>query len=255
MTDKIKKLLILLMFFFISSCSSSYNLNGTKMPFKSFVFLNNHAIISAKNCNKNECSTEIETFKYSGSGVILAKHPLNKDYKLILTAEHICNPIGNDQKLKIEKLKIKITSDLGFDYPGKVIVTDPQSDLCILQIYDEDNLMHPIKISSKSITKRGTRIFNIGAPGGVWGPGMTPIFMGIYSGKIFIPELKSKADVYTFNAYPGSSGSPIFNINGKLVGLVHRVDKFTNHIVMSSELDKIKLLLDRARLKIINEDL
>ena len=67
--------------------------------------------------------------------------------------------------------------------------------------------------------------YNLAAPAGFFAKDMIPIFQGRYSG------LHGAHDIYTIPATGGSSGSPIVNKKGELIGLIFA----TVPIVMRSD--------------------
>ena len=68
----------------------------------------------------------------------------------------------------------------------------------------------------------GDRAYNTAAPLGIFAPEMAPLQEGLYNG-----DIKNRA-FYSIPAIGGSSGSPIMNHKGELIGMVH-----SNHISLS----------------------
>jgi len=70
---------------------------------------------------------------------------------------------------------------------------------------------------SQTAPSIGDKVFNLAAPAGIFGKGMVPILEGYYSGTL------GEAAIYSILATGGSSGSPVFNYKGQLVGMIHSV--------------------------------
>ena len=66
---------------------------------------------------------------------------------------------------------------------------------------------------------------------------MAPLFIGMYSGH------SHNRLVFTLPAINGSSGSPILNEKGEVVGVVSAVTKNFPNIVISSTLESVKEIL------------
>ena len=64
----------------------------------------------------------------------------------------------------------------------------------------------------------GERVYNVAAPVGIFYEDVVPLLEGFYMGK---DGLKA---YYSIPAMGGSSGSPIYNIRGHLVGMIHSVN-------------------------------
>jgi len=145
-----------------------------------------------------------------GSGVIVES---NTYRTLILTAAHVCVPSSdyfsgdvltfitvstwNEERLSVEVVGIDIVNDL-----------------CMLE-GDFSGL--PYIRLSRILPKPGDTVYNLAAPYGIFGNKFILTFSGTYSGKMS-PD---NEQIYTIPAAPGSSGSPVFNSRGHLVGIIH----------------------------------
>jgi len=145
-----------------------------------------------------------------GSGVIV-----KSDYSktLVLTAAHVCIPdlIANDDDLINI---ITVTTWNSERFAGDIIALDMINDLCLL---GGGFTGLPYVKTSRILPKVGDKVYNLAAPYGIFGDKFILTFSGIYSGKVITDD----EQVYTVPAAPGSSGSPILNTRGHLIGMIH----------------------------------
>jgi S1-C subfamily serine protease len=197
---------VILLILMICSCATP-----TVIPRESFVKITSK--IEATMCNEDECSDQ--EMNWYGSGVIV-KHSNKKSF--ILTAAHICNKeYMRERLLDPEKLYIRfrLHDHNGITHKGRVHKMDISNDLCILRtrrIYDAES----ITLSSNG-PYQWEKVYNLAAPMGFAGRTYVPLTEGYYSG------YTSTQMIFTCPAIGGSSGSPIFNKTGELVGMVSAV--------------------------------
>jgi S1-C subfamily serine protease len=164
----------------------------------------------------------------TGSGVII--HHSNNSRTFILTAGHICDPsIVAMRVLDLFENKYDIISS----------IRSNQDDLCIL-VADGDINGRDIKISEKQ-PEIGEHVYNISAPRSIHGPNMSLMFDGYYQGSIAIPEERYSMNVYSVVGMGGSSGSPIFNENWEIIGIVSRGMQDFQHVMLSVNYERTKL--------------
>ncbi len=131
----------------------------------------------------------------SGTGCIVNKNGL------ILTSSHVVNDANY----------IEVTTSKGEIYKANVIKTqDENEDLALLQIKPKSPLP-TIKFGDSSLIKVGQKVLAIGNPFGFNGTLTT----GIVS-RIDYERNKIQTDA-AIN--PGSSGGPILNANGEVIGI------------------------------------
>ncbi len=135
-----------------------------------------------------------------GSGVIVSKDGY------ILTNNHVVKDA--------EEIKIKLYDRRVFD--GKVIGTDPKTDLAVIKIDAKD--LPAIKIGDSDRLKVGEVVLAIGNPFGL----SHTITMGIVSakGRSHVGITDYEDFIQTDAAInPGNSGGALVNIDGELVGI------------------------------------
>lgn len=163
---------------------------------------------------------------------------------MVLTAGHICSDTGLKEAIKeygktIDDVDVVYTmTDIeGNKYGATVIDFDVEVDLCTMFVKGFDEAyVPPIK---RHLTP-GDKVWNVAAPAAEFQKNMVPVFEGYYSG---IDENGKSS--YTIPAYGGSSGSPIVNGFGELVGVLVAMHSQMNHISYSPNLqDVYKFIID-----------
>jgi len=138
----------------------------------------------------------------------------------LVTAAHVCDN---------EEVKAYVSSQPGVDYSKRefqiidvdkdkytAVVLNYDSEIDVCMIYSYGFFRTPVEIA-KHPPVHGDRAYNLAAPIGIFGKGMVPILNGYYDG-----VLEERA-IYSVPAVGGSSGSPIFDEKGKLIGMIHSV--------------------------------
>jgi S1-C subfamily serine protease len=171
----------------------------------------------------------------SGAGV------LYRGQVHILTANHVCdysdvvNPairLGYEPKIKISAIDVS-----GERHILEVVKQNAEADICLLK-GKEKKLSIPVLHLSSSPPEKNKKYFNFAAPAGVFNPGVVPLFEGKYAGVFY-----GAYALYTIPVYPGSSGSPIVNSSGELVGMVHSVHRNFHHVSFSATHEQLKIFL------------
>lgn len=217
-------IMFIMVLFFLSLKN---NENEPVTPYNSFVHIK-VSVISELYENEDYNNRQI-----SGSGAVI-----KNDYfeTLILTAEHVCNPSINASGL-IEGPIIKFITITDWNrntYDAEIIGADPINDLCILKASRTN--IPSLKISRRQL-KPGDRVYNLAAPYGIFGDRFILTFEGIYSGIIN----SENEQIYTIPAAPGSSGSPVINERGHLVGMIHSATDAIENIAIGP---KTSIMLD-----------
>lgn len=176
---------------------------------------------------------EVITEEHSGTGSGVIINHIDKSNTIILTAGHICH--DTTIKMRILDLNEKPFEIIGF-------VTAKNDDLCLLitnGIVDGKS----VKIA-KNAPEIGDHTYNIAAPMGIHAPNMSLMFDGYYQGDIQIPLEPYPLSVYSIAGMGGSSGSPIFNDDWELVGIISLGMPKFQHIMISVEHSRVKKYYD-----------
>ena len=183
----------------------------------------------------------------SGSGAVIKKV---KNGGYVLTAAHICLPgvYGYKTPDPGDLLFVEINvldKDLNF-YKGTVFGFDLDKDLCLLYVDGID--LPAIEIASRPPRKHEEAV-NVAAPLGMFGEDLMPYFEGHYLGTIYdswVDVMESnETAVYSIPAAGGSSGSPVLNKYGRLIGMIHSVYPAMHHLSLSPTWGQIDSFIKR----------
>lgn len=150
---------------------------------------------------------EAETQKVTGSGVIISPDGY------ILTSLHVVENSAD----------VNITTQDGKSYPGKIVAKDRFSDLALLKV--DATSLQPVKFGNAETLRPGDWVIAIGNQ---FGLGHT-VTHGLVSGlgreaKGFEKSFGAKTGAVRFiqtdaPINPGSSGGPLVNLKGEVVGI------------------------------------
>jgi len=153
----------------------------------------------------------------SASGFIV-KNDEHGSY--IVTAAHVCDDselkafLRKIKNAEILKKKFEIIDIDKIRYNFAALTYNLEIDVCIGYSYSITK--PPVKLSS-SVPLEGDVVYNLAAPLGLFDENLIPIMHGHFIG------LSDGRALYAVPAVGGSSGSPLFNSNGELIGLIHSV--------------------------------
>jgi len=245
MINLIKGLIIIFLFLNIFSCSSKNHIKSD-INWNRDSFVKVEAWFYKKTCEPSEeLDLDSECFEkrhgYTGSGSVIAR---TFDGSYVLTAAHICNheqeletlnEINNitEENGKLNEiilvLKVKDLKDLS--YNAKIVDYDNELDACVAFVW---GLFNPALSIASNGPVVGEKYYNVAAPAGFFGKDLVPLFEGRYIGDW------DGADTYTIPAVGGSSGSPIINRDGGLVGIIFARHRAFHHITISTSFQKLK---------------
>lgn len=174
---------------------------------------------------------EVATNEYisTGSGVIV-NHIDEKT--LILTAGHIC---------KDNTVAMRVLDHYEKEYEVITFIRSNEDDLCILVT---DFISWPAIKVSNSQPEIGDKVYNIAAPMGIHAPNMSLSFEGHYQGQMRLKEEKHSLDIHSISGMGGSSGSPIFDKDWQIIGIVSRGVTGFQHVMMCVNHARTKLFVD-----------
>ena len=244
-------LVISMMVLLLTGCTS------TSFPDERRSFVKIRKTLSVKICKKKKKSKkhackDAAEMRSSGSGAAIGRNSIGS---FILTAQHVCKNVTDDvgfvaflERMLLGKKKKKKGAKLKFDekmtavdiegrvYELDTVNEDEDRDICVM--FAENMRLKPLKRRYTELAV-GEKIYNIAAPLGIFEVNLVPLFEGRYVG------IRDKfSSMYSLPATGGSSGSPILDENGRLVGMVHSVINGFRQITISPKLDDINEFVD-----------
>lgn len=197
--------------------------------------------------------TTTERNIHSGSGSIIGQTTTGT---MILTAAHVCDmPLKNEKDIlfffpwyKKEIYDIKTTNtnvviDINdIKYEARQIVSAPPYDTCILIT---TKIPHPALQLSKAPVQHAQKSYLFGFPMGIWEADYVPIFEGFYAGLLTSGDGINRAS-YSIPTYPGVSGGPIIDLDGKIIGMIHSYMQQFNNLCLAATLKQIEETLEMS---------
>ena len=234
-----------------SGCASSKPLGEVslnKLPRKSFVQIR-HAI-AMEGCKvdpetkKKKCQQAVGRSVSSGAYVFISE--VSYDTAYVLTAGHSCqNKVPKKQVIDGHTIRnlgsrFKVVNLDGTSNKAEVVSINNRYDLCVLRI--SNVLLHrPVIKTALNPPTPGELVYNLAAPHGLYWPNAVLLFRGIFSGY----HTKGYS-IYTIPTKPGSSGSPIVNKSGNLIGVIFAGYPVIENVGLSSPLAAIKIFLKKS---------
>ena len=202
---------------------------------------------AAKKCDIKKLNLPDKVTKSVGSSVVVGKNK-TEDKTYVLTAAHVCSEAaqsefsyqlkdGRTAQVAIKKAvkRIQVTDYTGVTREASVYRIDKPNDLCLITT---PGLWGNAFRVSPDDPIPGTKSYNVAAPHKIWAPGMVLMLDGYYSGKT--PDGFYH---YTIPARPGSSGSPILNEKGLIIGVVQRAFVGFENLAISTSTQAIREIL------------
>ena len=225
---KTYKTLVALAFILLASSCAVYCCNPTSymrpdsivsnLPRQSFVKLEKK--IHIRTCPQDPEKLEQCVDRKMGSSASGFVFKLDDEGAYVVTAAHVCEDSG---------LKAFLSSSPGTEIVSKqfhvinidkerynfiALKYDMSIDVCVGYVY---SLRKPAVTVSRHHPQPGDIVYNLAAPIGIFNEDAIPIMDGYYIG------ISDGIAQYSVPAAGGSSGSPLFNSRGELIGLIHSV--------------------------------
>ena len=206
---------LLIQLFLTTSCANQ-NINIPLDTRETFVNIEKTVNVFSCKTDENSSYCSTEPMMTTGSGVVIAG---GEQGSYILTAAHVCDSDDMTKQPGVIGYEVIIESVTLSEerHLSNIINMNFDFDVCILFA---KNLKNKIARISTKMPNIGDRVFNIAAPVGIFYKNTVPLLEGFFMGNV---EDK-KAAYYSIPAAGGSSGSPIFNDKGHLVGMIHSVN-------------------------------
>ena len=227
-------LILILSGVLLNSCATSNNRIQKVFPRDSFLKIEKKLIVYS--CAEDgTCNRSV--FGSSASGAVVRNVP-NGSY--VLTAEHVCDKsyiVEFAQRLGASKygLDFKVIDIEGVKYDIDIVAMDAKNDICVLWVEDLERPAIPLAPKAPA---PGERLYNVAAPLGVFAINMIPLQEGFYDG------IMDGRAIYSIPAVGGSSGSPVVNRKGELVGMIHSVFTRFSHVSIGPTYHELKKFLD-----------
>jgi len=154
---------------------------------------------------------------------------LYKNEKVVLTAAHVCMQEGFELFVAAQNgdFYLKAIDRESKEYIIKVIKYNNKTDVCLLRSASGEIEPGYIPISVKR-PEYAENSYNLGAPLGIINGEMVPMMHGHFFG------ISDNRAFYSIPAIGGSSGSPILNSKGELIGMIHSVHFRFHHLSVSA---------------------
>jgi S1-C subfamily serine protease len=221
----------------------------------------------AKNIVITHTSTSADPEDYeinlmgSASGFIVGH---DREITLVATSAHVCTvKFGNQVKYfvrnyskynssweLIEKGWYILNDYEGNTYAAIAIKYDLRSDICIL---GTTKIPLPALSISRASPVIGERYYNIAAPMGLWSSKMIPLFDGYYLGAMKTRNDRRLSYIFSIPAKGGSSGSPILNGYGEVVGAIHSAYRGFENLCLATTNDQISSVYQQAMIKLLKD--
>ncbi len=152
---------------------------------------------------------------------------------LLITNHHVIEPAHNIEAVSADGRRLEV---LG------VVALDEDNDLAVLQIATERS--SPLPIASAEAIEPGERVVVLGGPLGLAGSLSEGIVSAIRNASELTPPQPATKPLLQITAAisPGSSGSPVLNFNGEVVGVVasqYRIGQNLNFAVSVATLRQL----------------
>tara|TARA_R110000824_G_scaffold340370_3_gene526892 strand:+ start:6151 stop:6879 length:729 start_codon:yes stop_codon:yes gene_type:complete len=225
MTKFLKVLFAVIVCTIINSCALQTNVvMSLKDAKKSVLKIETWARLSE--CSEETMSCGQHEMVSMGTGAIV----LYNNSKKVLTAAHVCKQDDFENFIKFNKghFYLKAIDREGKEYILERVKHNKEQDICLLKsVSGPLGTGQYIKLSIKK-PEYGEHVYNIAGPLGMIKGEMVPLMHGQYFGE------QGGSAFFSIPVIGGSSGSPVLNSKGELVGMIHSVHYRFHHISLSA---------------------
>ena len=99
----------------------------------------------------------------------------------------------------------------------------------------------------------GEKYYNIAAPMGLWSSKMIPLFEGFYLGDMKIRSNRKSSYAFSIPTKGGSSGSPILNSSGEVVGAIHSAYRGFENLCMATTNKEIYMIYRKSMKELLKD--
>lgn len=166
-----------------------------------------------------------------------AKYDPAKNESIIITNDHFCKGNLDNAKFMVETYREGYLNGSSKAFGAKHVLSMPRLDLCILSV---DGYIKPVEIVGYDHrVSPFEKIYVVGGPSGTF-----PIIFDSYVSRymdrkdVNLGLLNSSGNPFILiseQVFPGHSGSPVYNQEGKVVGIVFGALKSYGGLVISSQ--------------------
>jgi len=228
MKKHLKIFLLFVLVSFINSCALQTNIIKSLQTAKKSI-LKIEVWARFGECNEESTTCGNYHLMSMGSGSVV----LYNNKKVVLTAAHICAQEDFESFIISQNgdFFLKAVDRDNKEYVIDILKYDNNADICLLKSVSGE-LPNYLKISMKK-PEYGEMVYNLAGPLGMMEGNMVPIYHGQFFGNL------RGAAFYSIPVIGGSSGSPIINVKGELVGMVHSVHYRFHHISLSATYEQL----------------
>ena len=222
------------------SCVAT-NLDFSRDARDTFVKIKQSVVITVCNPeNPAECLSKES--RSSGSGAVVMRTNAGS---YVLTAGHVCSferemEIASSAGAARIDVEIKSVNFKLGEYVSDIINIDTNIDTCILFAHNLFTTKVAKIASSSTKVEPGERVYNVAAPVGIFYQDVVPLLEGFFMGD---RDLRS---YYSIPAMGGSSGSPIFNKDSEIIGMIHSVNIYFPVVSVSPPKDLLREFIIRS---------
>jgi S1-C subfamily serine protease len=125
--------------------------------------------------------------------------------------------------------QIQVTLFDGNDYPAQIVGVDPVTDVAVLKISAQPELLYPVSFGNSANLLVGQKVFAIGNPFGLERTLTTGIISSLNRSLLDpVTQRKIKSAIQIDAAInPGNSGGPLLDTHGLMIGMTYAIASST----------------------------